>query len=58
MCAGVTEASVESFPWWLWLPTIGPILNDVIGIGITRIAYGSAIPGTDIIDIWYRYQYH
>ena len=38
MCAGVTEASVESFPWWLWLPTIGPILNDVIGTGITRIA--------------------
>ena len=34
----LTKASVESFPWWLWLPTIGPILNDVIGTGITRIA--------------------
>ena len=26
------------FPWWLWLPTIGPISNEVVGDGIERIA--------------------
>ena len=31
------QASIDVFPWWLWLPTIGPI-RDAVGIGIERIA--------------------
>ena len=34
----LTQASISVFPWWLWLPTIGPIRDDVIGIGVERIA--------------------
>ena len=34
----LTHTSVDKFPWWLWLPTIGPISNEVIGDGIERIA--------------------
>ena len=34
----LTQATIEVFPWWLWLPTIGPIFNEVIGDGIERIA--------------------
>ena len=34
----LTQATIEVFPWWLWLPTIGPISNEVIGDGIERIA--------------------
>eukprot|EP00974_Lingulodinium_polyedra_P111613 10794872-Lingulodinium_polyedra.AAC.1 len=34
----LTQASVVVFPWWLWLPTIGPIRDDVIGVGIERVA--------------------
>ena len=33
----LTQASTAVFPWWLWLPTIGAIRDDVIGIGIERI---------------------
>ena len=34
----LTQATIEVFSWWLWLPTIGPISNEVIGDGIERIA--------------------
>ena len=34
----LTHADVESFPWWLWLPSIGSEVNAVIGDGIERIA--------------------
>ena len=34
----LTQASIDVFPWWLWLPTTGPIRDDVIGVGIERIA--------------------
>ena len=32
------QVSIDVFPWWLWLPTTGPIRDAVIGIGIERIA--------------------
>ena len=34
----LTQAAIDVFPWRLWLPTIGPIRDKVIGTGITRIA--------------------
>ena len=27
-----------TFPWWLWIPTIGRVRDEVIGCGIERIA--------------------
>ena len=33
----LTQASTTVFPWWLWLPTIAAIRDDVIGIGSERI---------------------
>ena len=34
----LTDATIEEFPWWLWLPTIGGDSNKVIGVGIERVA--------------------
>ena len=34
----LTHATIEEFPWWLWLPTIGGVSNKVIGVGIERVA--------------------
>ena len=33
----LTQASIAVFPWWLWLPRIGAVRDDVISIGIERI---------------------
>ena len=41
----LTQASIDVFPWWLWLPTIDPIRDDVIGVGIARIA---------LVETWAR----
>ena len=34
----LTNASLQEFPWWLWLPTLGSIRDEVIGDGVLRIA--------------------
>ena len=34
----LTQAFIVVFPWWLWVPTVGAIRDEVIGIGIERIA--------------------
>ena len=34
----LTQASIEDFPWWLWIPTTGRLRDDIIGCGIERIA--------------------
>ena len=34
----LTEASIEDFPWWLWIPSTGRVRDDIIGCGIERIA--------------------
>ena len=34
----LTQASVEVFPWWLWIPNTGRVRDQVIGCGINRIA--------------------
>ena len=34
----LTEATIEAFPWWLWIPNTGRVRNTVIGCGIKRIA--------------------
>ena len=34
----LTDATLEEFPWWLWVPTIGRDANKVIGDGIERVA--------------------
>ena len=34
----LTDATLEEFPWWLWVPTIGRDANKIIGDGIERVA--------------------
>ena len=34
----LTNATIEEFPWWLWVPTIGRDANKIIGDGIERVA--------------------
>ena len=34
----LTQATIDDFPWWLWLPNTGRVRDDVIGCGIERIA--------------------
>ena len=34
----LTNATIEEFPWWLWVPTIGRDANKIIGVGIERVA--------------------
>ena len=34
----LTQATVEQFPWWLWLPTVGGFSAKVAGPGIERVA--------------------
>ena len=34
----LTNATLDVFPWWLWIPNIGTVRDEVIGSGIERIA--------------------
>ena len=34
----LTTSTVDAFPWWLWLPTIGMHREEIIGNGIKRFA--------------------
>ena len=34
----LTQATIDDFPWWLWLPNTGRVRDEVIGCGIERIA--------------------
>ena len=34
----LTTSTVDAFPWWLWLPTIGMHREEIKGNGIKRFA--------------------
>ena len=34
----LTHATLDVFPWWLWIPNTGTVRDEVIGCGIERIA--------------------
>ena len=34
----LTQATIDEFPWWLWIPNTGRVRDEVIGCGIERIA--------------------
>ena len=34
----LTQATIDDFPWWLWIPNTGRVRDKVIGSGIERIA--------------------
>ena len=34
----LTHVTQDVFPWWLWIPNIGRVRDEVIGCGIERIA--------------------
>ena len=48
----LTKATLEVFPWWLWVPTIGRDANKVIGDGIERVALMQTWTATEDQSDW------
>ena len=48
----LTDATIEDFPWWLWVPTIGRDANKVIGDGIERVALMQTWTATEDQSDW------
>ena len=43
----LTRATVDDFPWWLWIPNLGLVRDQTIGCGINRIALVSSTADED-----------